>query len=118
MRGGCRAAPAPAVMRSRLMTKRTESKPKARRVREPVGAMTRPHDIPVIAPVAEADRVPDQPFVEGAQDAIDSDLRQRMISETAYRHYVERGYAEGYDVDDWLQAEAEVDHLLLNPPPR
>jgi predicted acyl esterase len=99
-------------------TKRTESKPKTRRTREPVGAMTRPHDIPVIAPVAEVDRVPDQPFAEGAHDAIDSDLRQRMISETAYRLYAERGYTDGYDVDDWVQAEAEVDHLLLNPASR
>ncbi len=59
--------------------------------------------------------LPDQPFAEGAQDAIDPDLRHRLISETAYGHYIERGYAEGYDVDDWLLAEAEVDHLLLNP---
>jgi len=100
------------------MTKHTEIKPKARRVREPVGTMTRPHDIPVIAPMDDVERMPDQPFAEGAHDAIDSDLRQRMISETAYRLYAERGYAEGYDLDDWLQAEAEVDHLLLNPPSR
>jgi hypothetical protein len=39
-----------------------------------------------------------------------------MISEIAYHRYTDRGYADGYDVDDWLQAEAEVDHLLLNPP--
>ena len=105
-------------MTKRTETKRTESKPKTRRTREPVGAMTRPHDVPVIAPVAEVDRVPDQPFAEGAHDAIDSDLRQRMISETAYRLYAERGYVDGYDVDDWVQAEAEVDHLLLNPASR
>ena len=68
---------------------------------------------------ADADDValPDQPFAEGAQDALDPDLRHRLISETAYGHYVERGYADGYDVDDWLQAETEVDHLLLNPQP-
>lgn len=100
------------------MTKRPESKPKARRVREPVGAMTRRHDIPVIEPVHEVEREPDQPFAEGAHDAIDSDLRQRMISEAAFRLYAARGYVEGYDIEDWLQAEAEVDHLLLNPQSR
>jgi hypothetical protein len=52
----------------------------------------------------------EQPFVEGV-DAIDPELRHRMISETAYRRYVERGYTDGDDVDDWLQAEAEVDEL-------
>ena len=100
------------------MAKHTESKPKTRRVREPVGTMTRPHSIPVIDPVMEGEQVPDQPFAEGAHDAIDSDLRQRMISETAFRRYTERGYIDGYDIDDWLQAEADVDHLLLNPLPR
>jgi hypothetical protein len=100
------------------MTKRTESKPRTRRVREPAGALTRPHDIPVIAPVSEADRIPDQPFAEGAHAAIGSDLRQRMISQAAYQLYVDRGYADGYELDDWLQAEATVDHLLLNPTSR
>ena len=32
------------------MTKRTESKPKTRRVREHVGTMTHPHSIPVLDP--------------------------------------------------------------------
>ena len=100
------------------MTKRTESKPKTPRVRKPVGTMTRPHDIPILDPAIEAEQVPDQPFAEGAHDAIDSDLRQRMISESAFRRYVERGYLDGYDIEDWLQAEAEVDHLLLNPASR
>jgi len=58
---------------------------------------------------------PEQPFAEGPASEIDADLRYRMISETAYRHYVERGYADGGDVEDWLQAEAEVDRYLLNP---
>jgi hypothetical protein len=64
----------------------------------------------------EAPAEPDQPFAEGPQSEIDPDLRHRLISETAYRHYVERGFTDGGDLDDWLQAEAEVDHTLLNPP--
>lgn len=100
------------------MTKRVETKPKTPRRRKPVGAMTHPHDVPVLDPVTEADQVPDQPFAEGAHDAIDSDLRQRMISDAAFRRYAERGYVDGFDVEDWLQAEAEVDHLLLNPSSR
>lgn len=63
----------------------------------------------------EPEAMPDQPFAEGPTSEIDPDLRYRLISETAYRHYVERGYADGGDLDDWLQAEAEVDHYLLNP---
>jgi hypothetical protein len=64
---------------------------------------------------SEDEMEPDRPFAEGAFNDIDPDLRHRMVSEAAYCLYSERGYADGYDVDDWLQAEAEVDHLLLNP---
>ena len=73
-----------------------------------------PRSVPIIDEEKEFEQAPDQPFAEGAQDTIDADLRHRMISEAAFHRYTERGYADGYDVDDWLQAEAEVDHLLLN----
>jgi hypothetical protein len=46
--------------------------------------------------------------------AFDPDLRHRMISEAAYYLYSQRGYAEGYDFDDWLTAEAQIDDLLMN----
>jgi hypothetical protein len=62
------------------------------------------------------DVAPDQPFEEGAHDVLGPDLRHRMISEAAYYRYAQRGYADGYDIDDWVAAEEEVDHLLLNPP--
>jgi hypothetical protein len=60
-------------------------------------------------------RMPDTPFAEGAQDQLDADLRHRMISEAAYYLYTQRGYEDGHDVEDWLEAEAEIDHVLLNP---
>jgi len=80
-----------------------------------------PRSIPVIAREVDAEQARDQPFAEGAYDAIDPDLRHRMISEAAYRRYAERGYDDGYDRDDWLQAEADVDRLLVDqgmPQPR
>lgn len=64
---------------------------------------------------AEAGAMPEQPFAEGPSSEIDPELRYRLISEAAYRLYVERGYTDGGDLEDWLQAEAEVDHYLLNP---
>jgi hypothetical protein len=60
-------------------------------------------------PEAEADT----PFAEGSSDTLDPDLRHRLISERAYARYCERGYADGYDLDDWLDAEAEVDHVTV-----
>jgi hypothetical protein len=53
------------------------------------------------------------PVAPGA--AFDPDLRHRMISEAAYYLYTERGCADGYDIDDWLQAETQVDDLIMNP---
>ena len=34
--------------------------------------------------------------------------REEIIRETAYSYYEARGYVGGYDLDDWLQAEAKV----------
>jgi len=56
----------------------------------------------------------EHPFSEGAQDGLDSNLRYRLISDAAYRRYIERGYADGHDIEDWLQAEADIDHLLID----
>jgi hypothetical protein len=75
-------------------------------------APNRSSDHPRSVATLESEPQSEQPFVEGAQDAIDPDLRHRLISEEAYRLYAERGYADGFDIDDWLQAEAAVDHLL------
>jgi hypothetical protein len=72
-----------------------------------------PRDIPVAN--EDMDLMPDMPFEEGAHDAIDPDLRHRMISEAAYYLYVQRGYEDGYDLDDWLQAETQIDHIITNP---
>ena len=36
-----------------------------------------------------------------------------MISEAAYHLYEKRGFVEGHAMDDWLEAEAAVDQLLL-----
>lgn len=36
--------------------------------------------------------------------------REARIREAAYYLYLEHGCCEGHDVEDWLQAEAEIDH--------
>jgi hypothetical protein len=73
------------------------------------------HAKPVAVP--EPVETLDTPFERGIHDAIDPDLRHRMISEAAYYHFQQRGYAEGSELDDWLQAEAEIDHLIANRAP-
>lgn len=97
-------------MKPKATTRKTADAPKddAR-----VLAAAHPRGVPTIAPEPEAAREVEQPFAEGARDALDPDLRYRMISEAAYALYAARGCVDGYDVDDWLAAEAQVDHLLL-----
>jgi hypothetical protein len=72
-----------------------------------------PRSVGTVAPDPDEAGVADQPFEGGAHDVVDPELRHRMISEAAYALYAQRGYVDGYDVDDWLAAEAEVDHVLI-----
>jgi DUF2934 family protein len=44
---------------------------------------------------------------------VEPNERERMIREAAYYQYVQRGFAHGYDIDDWLAAEAHVDQQIL-----
>ncbi len=46
-------------------------------------------------------------------DSVDPAERRRMIDEAAYERYKQRGFCDGFDVDDWLQAEAEVDDWIF-----
>lgn len=74
-----------------------------------------PHAAPVPAASESDDVMPDTPFEEGAHGVLDPDLRHRMISEAAYYLYTQRGYDDGYDLDDWLQAEEQIEHAIVNP---
>ena len=76
-----------------------------------------PHGVAIIASEEEIGEVPDQPFAEGVTDEIDPDLRHRLISEAAFNRQAERGYNSDYETDDWLEAEAAVDHVVVNPNP-
>lgn len=75
-----------------------------------------PGSVATLALEDDAQRTPDQPFAGGtAGDVLDADLRHRIVSEAAFHHLAERGYEEGGENDDWRDAQAEIDHVLLNP---
>ena len=48
----------------------------------------------------------------GSAPTHDEGQRASMVRETAYALYLARGCAGGYELDDWLQAEAQVSKLL------
>lgn len=79
-------------------------------------AWGRPHGTAAAPLPSDTEELLDQPFAEGVRDELDPDLRHRLISEAAFHRQVERGYDEGYDREDWLDAEAAVDHVLVPKP--
>ena len=56
---------------------------------------------------------PEMPLRETSRHTLNADLRHRMISETACYLHVKRENCGGYDMDDWMQAEARIDHRVL-----
>ncbi len=50
-----------------------------------------------------------------AAQAISPEERQRMIAEAAYLLAERRGFQGGNSVEDWLQAEQEINYRLLTP---
>jgi hypothetical protein len=57
-------------------------------------------------------RVPKTAAKAPARVEISDDVRRGMIAEGAYLRAERRGFAPGYEEEDWLAAEAEVDALL------
>jgi hypothetical protein len=45
--------------------------------------------------------------------AVDVDARRRLIAECAYLRAERRGFVGGDPAQDWLEAETEIDQLLL-----
>lgn len=97
------------------MTRRNSSKPSRDKYAHGHGPARHPHGVANMTPPDEVEDFPEQPFAEGCEDQLDPDLRHRLISEAAFHRQAERGYDEGYDREDWLEAEAQVDHLVVRP---
>jgi len=51
--------------------------------------------------------------VQGHGGAVDVDARRRLIAECAYLRAERRGFMCGSPEQDWLEAEMEIDQLLL-----
>lgn len=99
-----------------LAVSRTKSSKAARdKYAHSHGPARHPHGVATLARLDEVEDFPEQPFAEGREGRLDPDLRHRLISEAAFHRQAERGYDEGYDREDWLEAEAEVDRLVVRP---
>ena len=50
----------------------------------------------------------EKPFPENREQGDEGNPTREEIALRAYQIYVERGGADGRDIDDWLQAEGEL----------
>ena len=50
-----------------------------------------------------------------SRKSISSEERSHLIAEKAYLRAERRGFRGGDPVEDWLEAEAEVDAMLMRP---
>lgn len=75
---------------------------------------------PRTAPKKKAPRsLPDEIIAASEAPATSSDCapeRQQLIAAAAYYRAEQRGFVAGYELDDWLAAEREVDQRLRNTP--
>jgi len=97
-------------------TRRSIMAPRTRKEADLASSSNPPNMDALDASMAESDAdTMEDPAVSLEEDTkgeIGAELRHRMISEAAYQLYAERGYVDGLELDDWLQAEAEVDRRL------
>ncbi|HEY8249364.1 MAG TPA: DUF2934 domain-containing protein [Burkholderiales bacterium] len=54
-------------------------------------------------------------FNDSARADISADELRKLISEAAYYRAKRRGFAPGHELEDWVQAEAEVIGRLSSP---
>jgi len=87
-----------------------ERKAPARRVRQPASKRPVPTKPKVAAPKKQAPKP-----VAGKASPGDSD-RQAMVAMAAYFRAQKRGFAPGYELEDWFAAEAAVAELAAPSP--
>lgn len=61
---------------------------------------------------AKGQRTPERPQPRTGGGLAANEERWRLIAEAAYYRAQARGFAPGQEIEDWLQAEAEIDRML------
>lgn len=55
------------------------------------------------------------PFNGNAEAEVSAEELRKLISEAAYFRAKQRGFTPGHELEDWIQAEAEVMQRLNRP---
>lgn len=61
---------------------------------------------------AKGQRTPERPPQRTGGGLAANEERWRLIAEAAYYRAQARGFVPGQEIEDWLQAEAEIDRML------
>jgi hypothetical protein len=69
----------------------------------------KPQPDPAAAGDVSAEGAPDAQAIEAPAWQGDPATRDALIRLAAYSFYERRGFIEGHELEDWLQAEMEVD---------
>lgn len=74
-----------------------------------------PPEAPKSRPAVKPPTVkPQSTFSGNAQAEVSPEELRKLISEAAYFRAKQRGFAPGYEHEDWIQAEAEVMRRIGN----
>jgi Protein of unknown function (DUF2934) len=66
------------------------------------------------APWGAHSRAVFDPFRFSRRYIVSAKEREKLISDAAYFRCAARGFKPGYDLEDWLAAEAHTDDLLMH----
>lgn len=69
-------------------------------------------DNPAASPAAKRAGSGRQPELPPTRTAIDPEARRQMIASAAYYRAEQRSFSGGSELQDWLDAEAEIDRML------
>jgi hypothetical protein len=71
--------------------------------------------VPPVAPTADSATpgiIADMASRAAVDPPVDIDTKWLMVAEAAYYCAQKRGFEAGHDLDDWLEAEAQIDTLV------
>lgn len=83
--------------------------PKAKAAPKAKLPSTRVTRAPSVKPRARAAGVEERP---SAGPVLSPEERQKLIAQAAYFRAEKRGFAPGYELQDWIEAEIEVQRLI------
>jgi cell division septation protein DedD len=75
-----------------------------------------PSSTPTPAPAATTTTAATPPRRRAKLAQVSADIRRAMIAESAYLRSERRGFVPGFEEQDWLAAEKEIDTLLSAGP--